>query len=436
MTQVDKFTWKFDLIPPPGVTITYGYNRNGVGYEASEEITPGDTQDDWYKKHSVKANMSEQVVQKDEVKKWRWMLNQPIEAKLLPDTTPFQPRLNGWEFQKGLAVIDYWWNIFRENGETEGTAQRIIKDNANFVQYSPTWGADITEDSIKLNKTLSYAYPDDAIRYEVRTAKQAGLRVIFRNQVWMDLPAEQITKPRSAAFWDSYYQTRRQYLLEMAKFAADEGVEAISIGSDSDTLSAFTAWGSAPPESIARLVQDIREVRKIYTGKLYYDFTPVGSLQDSFEIDWQKWQPVLNEVDFVGISDWKGLSSQENSPLEELVQNAGKQFDLYFKPIYDKTKKPIIFIGLAYPSAKGGSTGKYTWNAREVDVWKPDDGTPNNFQEQADVYEAIMRAIAERPWIVGAYSFGFWRHDQQDKGFNIRGKPAEQVLKKWYGVIK
>ncbi|MDD5127696.1 MAG: hypothetical protein PHR43_06360, partial [Dehalococcoidales bacterium] len=185
-----------------------------------------------------------------------------------------------------------------------------------------------------------------------------------------------------------------------------------------------------------KLVQDIREVRKIYSGKLYYDFNPGGLLQDTFEIDWAKWEPVLAELDFIGISSWKGVSNNENPTVEELVKNISSEFDKYYKPIYEKTKKPIVLIGLAYASAQGGSTGKYAYNAREVDTWKPDDGTPNDFQEQADVYEAIMRVVAERPWIVGVYSFGFWRHDQQDKFFNIRGKPAEEVLRKWYGAIK
>ncbi|MDD5127984.1 MAG: hypothetical protein PHR43_07840, partial [Dehalococcoidales bacterium] len=320
MDRIDKLTWQADFAPPPGVPVTYGYNRNGVGYEASEEITPGDTEADWHQKRSVTANISQHVIQKDEVKKWRWLLNEPVPAKILPETTLFQPRIEGWTFQKGLAVIDYWWDIFRTNGETEATVQRILKDNANYVQYSPTWAVEITGQGIRLNKSAGYTYPDDAIRYEAQTARQAGLHVMFRNQVWMELPNEEVTRSRPAAWWESYYQTRRQYLMEMAQLAAAEGIEAMSIGSDSDTLCAFTSWGSAPPESIEKLVQDIREVRKIYSGKLYYDFNPGGLLQDTFEIDWAKWEPVLAELDFIGISSWKGVSSHEDPTLEELVK--------------------------------------------------------------------------------------------------------------------
>lgn len=436
MTKIDKLTWQAEYSPAPWIPLTYGYHRNGVGYEASEEITAGDTEQDWYKKRSVTANISQNVIQKDEVKKWRWLLNEPPKVELVKETTEFLPRVAGWSFQKGIYVIDYWWNVFFENGETENTAQRIIQDNADVVQYSPTWALKLTDNGIELDKSISYGYPDEAIRYETQTAKKAGLKVAYRNQVWLDITSDMVTKERSAQWWEQYYQTRRQYLLEMAQIAADEGVDTLCIGDGSDSLTAFTDWGSAPAASWTRWVEDIREVRKIFKGKIYYAFVISGKMEDTYELDWAKWQPILNEVDFIGISWWKGVSNKDDITLPDLKKNVAEQFDRNLKPIYEKTSKPILLIGVVFPSADGGTTGKYSWNARATDVWKPDDGTYNDFQEQADAFEAVMSAAASRPWIIGAYPFGFWRHDQQDKGPNIRGKPAEEVLKKWYGAIK
>lgn len=435
MTMVNRTTWKAEILLPPGKEVNYGYTRNNVGYETSEEVTPGDTQEDWFKKRSVKWMPPAKLVQKDEIKKWRWLLNEPPEVELLHDTKEFQPRVQGWEHQEGIAVIDYWWEVFFENGETEDTIKRIVEDKANYVQYSPTWGVKVTDEDIKLDRECGYCYPEKAIKYEAKTAKEAGLKVIFRNQIWIDLPPEEIKKERPAGWWAQYYKVRREYLLDMARIAQEAGVEAMSIGAAYDTLAAFTDWGSAPEESWAKWVEDIKEVKRIYKGKIYYDFNPTGSLKDSYSVDMKKFKPVLDEVDFIGISWWKGISDEDTPSLEELEKNAGNQFDQYLKPIYENTGKPLVLISIAFPSADGGSTGKYAWNSRAVDVWKPADNTYNDFQEQADVYEAVMRAVADRPWIVGTYPFGFWRHDQQDKGHNIRGKPAEEVLKKWYGAI-
>ncbi|MCZ7382724.1 MAG: hypothetical protein O8C64_14285 [Candidatus Methanoperedens sp.] len=433
MTRVNSTTWKAEVLIPPYRDVYYGYDRNNVGFETSEDIRPADVQGDWFKNRKIRFEPPKSLTQSDTVKKWRWLLNEPPNVEIPPGTTNFSPRASGLNFQKGIAVIDYWWNVFYENGETENTVKRIIEDNASYVEYSPTWTVDITDENITLNKTCSYCYPEKAIRYEVMAAKSAGLKVIFRNQVWMDIPAEVITKKRSDEWWAQYYNTRREYLLDIARIAQEEGVEAMDIGADYDTLSGFTTWGNSPDESWKKWVEDIREVRKVYKGKLYYDFNPTGKFADSYSIDMKKFQPILDEVDFIGISWWKGISDKDNPTLEELEKNAGEQFDNYLKPVYEKTGKPLVLISIAFPSAQGGSTGKYLVNSRAVDVWKPEDDTTNDFKEQAYVYEALMKAVADRPWIVGTYTFGYWRHDQQDKGYNIRGKPAEQVLKKWYG---
>ncbi|VVB86263.1 Uncharacterised protein [uncultured archaeon] len=432
MTRVNSTTWKAEILVPPYKDVYYGYDRNNVGYETSEEVTSTDVNGDWFKKRKIRFEPPKSLTQFDTVKKWRWLLNEPPNVEIPQETAKFSPRVSGLNFQKGIAVIDYWWNVFFDNGETENTVKRIVEDKASYVQYSPTWTVDITDENIKLNKTCSYCYPEKAIRYEVRAAKSAGLKVIFRNQVWMDIPAEVITKKRSDEWWAQYYKTRREYLLDIAKIAQEEGVEAMDIGADYDTLSGFTTWGNSPGESWKKWVEDIQEVRKVYKGKIYYDFNPTGKLADSYSIDMKKFQSILDEVDFIGISWWKGISDKDNPALEGLEKNAGEQFDRYLKPVYEKTGKPLVLISIAFPSAQGGSTGKYLVNSRAVDVWKPEDDTNNDFREQAYVYEALMKAVADRPWIVGTYTFGYWRHDQQDKGYNIRGKPAEQVLKKWY----
>lgn len=435
MTRVNRTTWKAEILVPPNKDVYYFYHRNNVGYEASEEIMPGDTPQDLFKRRSIKAVPFQNVEQFDEIKKWRWLLNEPLRVEIPAESRQFLPRIQGWKFQKGIGVIDYWWNVFFDNRETEHTVKRIIADRANYVQYSPTWAFKITDETIELDKESSYCYPEKAIRYETSKAKEAGLRVIFRNQVWMDLPSEIIKKERPKEWWEQYYKVRREYLMSMARLAQEMGVEAMNIGTDYDTLLAFTTWGSAPAESYSKWLEDIQEVKKIFKGKIYYDFTPPQKFQDTFSIDMKRWQPILNEVDFIGISWWKGISDKDNPTLKELEKNAADQFDRYLKSIYEATGKPIVLNGIAFASADGGSTGKYAWNSRAVDIWKPADDTFNDYQEQAEVYEAVMRTVAARPWIVGIYPFGFWRHDQQDKGFNIRGKPAENVLKSWYSQI-
>jgi len=62
-------------------------------------------------------------------------------------------------------------------------------------------------------------------------------------------------------------------------------------------------------------------------------------------------------------------------------------------------------------------------------------------QEQANYLEAVCRTFWDEPWWFGLY---WWKWDEQnnrpqftddpagDKGFTVWGKPAAEVMKRWY----
>jgi hypothetical protein len=56
--------------------------------------------------------------------------------------------------------------------------------------------------------------------------------------------------------------------------------------------------------------------------------------------------------------------------------------------------------------------------------------------EQAMGYDAILRAIADHPYIIGTYPFLYLPDTYPlTLEFNIRDKPAEEVLSQWYQSI-
>ena len=54
---------------------------------------------------------------------------------------------------------------------------------------------------------------------------------------------------------------------------------------------------------------------------------------------------------------------------------------------------------------------------------------------QARCYDATLRALAQRPWIVGAF-FWLWERSAEpafrDASHTIPGKPAAYVMARWY----
>lgn len=434
LTKINTTTWSGEAMLPPNTNLYYTYNRNDVRFETMELTSSSVTEANWQNQRTVRFEPPATTVKNDVVTKWLWIDNN-MPSYTVPTVGSFAPRVNGTEFQKGVGVIDYWWEVFFNNGETPKTAAQIKNDNANYVQYSPTWLVENHPDGPTLNYQCAYCYPEAAIKAETAAAKAQGLKVMFRNQVWVE---NELTPPaaNAAAWWAKYYAARREYLTKIARIAQAENVDAISIGADYDSLVRIGLRSDAPVDSITKYVEDIAEVKKIYRGKIYYDFVTGGTASSSFTPDLAKLKPVLDQVDFIGISWWKGISDKNNPTQEELNTNAKQQFDNYLKPIYERTGKPIVLIGVAFASADGGSTGQYQYNSRATDTWKLPDNTLNDYAEQADTFNAMLFATSQSPYIIGFYPFGYWRHVQQDKGFNIRGKPAENVLKEWYASIR
>jgi basic membrane lipoprotein Med (substrate-binding protein (PBP1-ABC) superfamily) len=104
-----------------------------------------------------------------------------------------------------------------------------------------------------------------------------------------------------------------------------------------------------------------------------------------------------------------------------------------YQPIYQRFNKPIVFTEVAYYSADGSATQQFGVYSSEISDFLPETvSVTSDWQEQADAYEAVLQAIAEKPWVQGTYSFGYSFMDHDCKGYSIRAKTAEEVLKSIY----
>ncbi len=67
--------------------------------------------------------------------------------------------------------------------------------------------------------------------------------------------------------------------------------------------------------------------------------------------------------------------------------------------------------------------------------WEPySDKYTLDLAEQAMAFEAVMKNVAENTdYIIGVYPFAYWPDEfPLSKEYNIRGKPAEDILSQWY----
>jgi hypothetical protein len=133
----------------------------------------------------------------------------------------------------------------------------------------------------------------------------------------------------------------------------------------------------------------------------------------------------FDAVDYLGISAYYDVADRPGSSEEEMFSKWLEHRD-GIKAMSEKWDKPVLFAEVGCRSAEGCAMMPYDYLHDEF---------PYSEEEQANFYASCLRAFYHEPWFCGF----FWWHwsinpdDESAKmGFDIYGKKAEGVLRKWY----
>jgi hypothetical protein len=122
-----------------------------------------------------------------------------------------------------------------------------------------------------------------------------------------------------------------------------------------------------------------------------------------------------------------------------MTAEAGRLLDTSLSPLSSTLGKPVV-LALAYPSANGAASGCLPDGQGGCLPWRAF-SPPNvditsvyvDMQLQADIYESVLNAVNDRPWVAGFVSRGYYPPTiLQDKSASVRGKPAADLLWYWY----
>ncbi len=256
--------------------------------------------------------------------------------------------------------------------------------------------------------------PSDAqLIAEAKAVHELGMKVMLKPHIWSrDFRRGgqwhgTIDQPDAAAhaqWWSDY----RQLALHFARLAADAKIEIYCIGTE------LVMVTRKDPDEWRRLIGDIR---KVYDGKLTYA---------------AHWNEEMDRVAFWGDLDYVGVSAY--FPLEAppgadvaALRAAWSPHIRRLRQLHQRAGKPVLFLEVGY---------------RGVDdchrkPWEYSGGNPDA-QAQARAYESLFDALSRQPWFRGTY---YWkaftdpnrgRRRGDASSYAVRGRPAEQVLRRWY----
>lgn len=302
-------------------------------------------------------------------------------------------------FQRGVAL-----GLF---GEPEAELDRGLTEirglSASDVSLVVTWVQDDVSAS-EVRADSGYTPSDELLRRMIRRAHQRGLRVllfpILRLVHRTAAEWRGVIRPRDPAAWFASYAALTSRL---ARLAAEEHVEMLSIGSELASLEPLPEW--------RRL---IAEVRGFYSGRLLYS------------ANWDRYDrvPFWDAVDLFGVSAYFTVTGPEATVAAARRSWASVRAEL--TAFARRIGHPLVLTEVGYPSVRGA--GAWPWN----DFLEGADGAEDG-ETQRRLYEAFALAWSDEPSLAGVY-FWFWqgRGGTGDRSYSFRRKPAELVVRDWY----
>lgn len=254
-------------------------------------------------------------------------------------------------------------------------------------------------------------------RAAIRMAHARGLRVLLKPHLWLQDRSDGAWRgdilPTDER-WPAWRTSYRGAVLEYANMAAEEGVAAISIGSE------LTELALARPEFWRRLTADVRDV---YPGTITY---AANWDREFAAIAW--W----DAVDMIGVDAfWPLQTSADETLTASLCRNRLGAIRDSIAELSQRVDRPVLLTEIGYKSAAGGAWRPWEWHDRQrVDVGL-----------QSLLYRCVAEVLGPSAgppdgWLHGVY-FWVWYVDRRWGGlrnsdFTPRGKPAQDVLESWF----
>ncbi len=237
-----------------------------------------------------------------------------------------------------------------------------------------------------------------------------GIRVMIKPQLWIwrgmftgDL------KMDNEADWEQLEASYSEFILNYAELAGETGVDMFCIGTE---LEEFI---KARPGFWKSLIPKVRER---YRGKLTY------------AANWDEYTrtPFWEDLDYIGIDAYFPLSESREPDVAEM--RAGWQkWKSEIRELSLEVDLPVLFTEYGYRSMD--YTAKKPWlvDRNEERV---------NLKAQADAKQAIFEEFWGEPWFAGGFVWKWFIHHPvsggpDDNRFTPQNKPAEKVIREYYG---
>lgn len=315
----------------------------------------------------------------------------------------------GLNKQEGISYVS-WLPDQYSQPDADSSLAAIRATGANWISLVVTQYQD-TISTVTISATS--ATPTDAdLIHVINQAHKLGLKVMLKPHV--DLASDpshwrgQIGTDYSEEQWLAWFASYQTFINHYAQVSQANGADQFCVGTElSGTQNREAQWRAV-----------ITAVRSRYSGPIVY----AANWGDETVLTW--W----DAVDFIGVDAYYPIVNKSNPTVAEL--KAGwSPFTAQLSDLATKWHKSILFTEIGYRSQDGAA--QHPWDYQV--------GGALDLQEQADAYQATIESVFEQPWFAGMYWWSWGTNPLEggpcDDGYSPHDKPAEDILRAWYGGL-
>ncbi len=296
------------------------------------------------------------------------------------------------------------------NHPYETLIDEIVATGANMVCLVVTgWQENCSSSSIFID--LRKVPSPERIKEVITYAKGKGLYVALMPIVLLDNGREgewrgKLTPDNWDDWWERSYASIRHY----AKIVEEAKADVFMVGSELVSTETQTD----------RWKELISQCRKIFHGRL------------SYSSNWDHYRVVSfwEDLDLIGMTTYYDLSGGKKPELATLLE-AWKPIKKEILEWQATVNRPILFTEVGWPNQV--TCAQFPWDYYR----SPKDPDP---QAQANCFESFFQTWAGEKNVAGTLVWE-WRSDtyqkcdESDTSYNPQGKPAIEVIKKYYNQV-
>jgi hypothetical protein len=289
----------------------------------------------------------------------------------------------------------------------------LVRLGATWISITPfgrLWS--LSSSSIQMDFEAPYTENRAQVARMVAQAHARGLKVLLIPHLWVETGGWRgEIDPGSAAGWEAYQRSYRNFVLAWAELSATTHVDAFSVGVE------CKSWSSRFDAYWRGLIE---EIRTRFSGLLTYS------------ANWDEAEGVVfwDALDLIGINAFYPLAHRSGASYAEYLVGA-QRARTSLAQMADALAMPVVFVEVGYTTRRDAAVEPWLW---------PDDMTDVviDEHEQARALAAVLETFLPEPWFAG---FFVWRYyaslddvsQEEIWGFSPHAKPAERVLERIFG---